>query len=80
MINIRIQLNKFDSIHLCIDTHFNLLKVPTINGVLPMEDHLIYFAMVDLLSKKLPPESLVLLTEPNIELRTDYLNRVSLIF
>uniref|UniRef100_A0A224XL69 Hexosyltransferase n=1 Tax=Panstrongylus lignarius TaxID=156445 RepID=A0A224XL69_9HEMI len=52
------------------------IRVPIINGIVPLEDHLMYFAMVDLLTKKLAPESLVLLAEPNMELRTDYLNRV----
>ncbi|XP_014241886.1 chondroitin sulfate synthase 2 [Cimex lectularius] len=52
------------------------IRLPEVDHKAPLEDHLTYFAMTDLVSKKLSQESLILFTEPNMELRSDYLNRV----
>lgn len=52
------------------------IRVPDVGGGPPMLDYLLHFAILDLASKKLAPDSLVLMTEPNMEIRTDYLNRV----
>uniref|UniRef100_A0A0A9YFR8 Hexosyltransferase n=2 Tax=Lygus hesperus TaxID=30085 RepID=A0A0A9YFR8_LYGHE len=53
------------------------IRIPRIDGEdAPMEDHLVYFAMMDLVSKKLPGDSLILLTEPYVELKSDFMNRV----
>ncbi|CAB0020638.1 unnamed protein product [Nesidiocoris tenuis] len=54
-----------------------LILVPRVDGgAAPMEDHLLYFAMMDLVSKKLPGESLLLFTEPYAEFKQDFMNRV----
>lgn len=52
------------------------IRVPDVGGGPPLLDYLLQFAIVDLAARKLSPDSLVLLAEPNMEIRTDYLNRV----
>jgi len=42
----------------------------------PLYDDLLYFAILDLSSKKLSPESLTLFIQANTDLKLDYLNRV----
>jgi hypothetical protein len=54
--------------------------VPEVDSLgAPLFDEVLYFAIIDLSLKKLPPDSLVLLAEPNMEIRLDYFNRVSII-
>ncbi|XP_046984721.1 chondroitin sulfate synthase 2 [Schistocerca americana] len=52
------------------------VPAPIQTGVVLHSGSLIDFAVVDLVVKKLPPDSLILLCQPNMEIRQDYLNRV----
>lgn len=44
---------------------------------LPLKDSLLDFAIVDLAIRKFPPDALMMLARPKMEVHQDYLNRVS---
>lgn len=51
------------------------IKIPSPNGL--ANDPLLEFVVADLVIRKFSPESLILMCQSNMDLRQDYLNRVS---
>jgi hypothetical protein len=51
------------------------IKIPLSNGLASYP--LLEFVVADLVVRKFSPESLILTCQPNMDLRQDYLNRVS---
>lgn len=52
------------------------VRVPS-TKLLALRDSLLEFAIVDLAIRKFPPDALIMLARPKMEIRQDYLNRVS---
>lgn len=54
------------------------VRIPN-TKLLALRDALLDFAIIDLAIKKFPPDALMMLARPKMEVRQDYLNRVSIV-
>jgi len=52
------------------------VRIPN-TKLLALRDALLDFAIIDLAIRKFPPDALMMLARPKMEIRQDYLNRVS---
>lgn len=52
------------------------VRIPN-TKLLMLRDTLLDFAIIDLAIRKFPPDALIMLARPKMEIRQDYLNRVS---
>jgi len=54
------------------------VRIPN-TRLLALRDALLDFAVVDLAIRKFPPDALIMIARPKMEVRQDYLNRVSIV-
>lgn len=55
------------------------VRIPN-TTLLALRDALLDFAIIDLAIRKFPPDALIMLARPKMEIRQDYLNRVSILY
>lgn len=70
--------NKFEKVGNLIKWHSIKLPANRSNSLLLTESLILDFAIADSVLKKFPLESLILFGRPNMEIRLDYFNRVSI--